>query len=416
MTDAPATIDNRWDILYRDYPEIYNAFAAFPYDPRWVDVVNRDFPLAGKSVVDVGSGTGKSSFSLAEYAAHVLGVEPEAAMRDVAERAAAQRQVDNVTFLEGHAAALVVPDASVDMVTAITARIDVPEALRVLRPGGLMLQLDIATDWYGGELNQVISHPTPDLTERNRRLVEELGFSRIVFDSVQEYGSTENIVRTYGFIFGYNAIDHLRRTGQTAIRWKFHIHSRSKELPVPSCSRKCLFALHQQRGEHIPRAVEPALDEDLAPLELAVLVLDADHELVAGGRERGHDVVPAHLAQTGLTEDRPAEATAQHPILVERLAGKLHVPGVDMEDALAALRDRADDLEHLPADGRGEATLLPPGQVSRQCMEMPWKHDTAQCGVGRTLSKRGLQTIRAGQTVAGQPCGWISKWVRTKRA
>lgn len=237
MTDAPATIDNRWDILYRDYPEIYDAFAAFPYDPRWVDVVNRDFPLAGKSVVDVGSGTGKSSFSLAEYAAHVLGVEPEAAMRDVAERAAAQRQVDNVTFLEGHAAALVVPDASVDMVTAITARIDVPEALRVLRPGGLMLQLDIATDWYGGELNQVISHPTPDLTERNRRLVEELGFSRIVFDSVQEYGSTENIVRTYGFIFGYNAIDDLRRTGQTAIRWKFHIHSRSKELPVPSCSR-----------------------------------------------------------------------------------------------------------------------------------------------------------------------------------
>lgn len=233
MKHCPETIEHRWDILYSDYPEIYDAFASFPYHPRWVDVVNRALPLAGKTVVDTGSGTGKSSFALAEYAARVIGVEPEAAMRSVAEQALAERDLGTVAFLAGSAAAIPLPDASVDMVTAITAAMEISEALRVLKPGGLILQLDIASGWYGGELNQIINHPTPELTARNLRLVEELGFSRLDFDSVQEYSSTENIVRTYGFIFGRNAIDHLKRTGQTSIRWRFSIHYRNKERADP---------------------------------------------------------------------------------------------------------------------------------------------------------------------------------------
>jgi hypothetical protein len=34
MKRQPETIENRWDILYRDYPEIYDAFSSFPYHPR----------------------------------------------------------------------------------------------------------------------------------------------------------------------------------------------------------------------------------------------------------------------------------------------------------------------------------------------------------------------------------------------
>src|SRR5688572_3995739 len=67
MKTYPETIEHRWDILYRDYPEIYDEFSSFPYTPLDVDIVNRTFPLAGKIVVDCGSGNGKSTFSLAEY-------------------------------------------------------------------------------------------------------------------------------------------------------------------------------------------------------------------------------------------------------------------------------------------------------------------------------------------------------------
>jgi ubiquinone/menaquinone biosynthesis C-methylase UbiE len=228
MKRYPKTIENAWDVLYRDYPEVYDAFSSFTHDPPWIAMVQRVIPLAGKVVADIGSGTGESSFALAEHAARVVGFEPEAAMRAVADEALAERQLTNVTFTAGSAAAIPLADESVDVVTAVTAPLDVAEALRVLKPGGLVLCLDIAPDWYGGELNEVINEPTPDLTERNRELLKEWGFSYLDFDAVQEYGSTANIVGTYGFIFGQKAIDHLERTEQTAIRWRFRIHHRHK--------------------------------------------------------------------------------------------------------------------------------------------------------------------------------------------
>jgi hypothetical protein len=33
----PESIENRWDILYRDYPEIYAAFMNVPYQPSVFD-------------------------------------------------------------------------------------------------------------------------------------------------------------------------------------------------------------------------------------------------------------------------------------------------------------------------------------------------------------------------------------------
>jgi ubiquinone/menaquinone biosynthesis C-methylase UbiE len=228
MKRYPKTIENAWDVLYRDYPEVYDAFSSFTHAPSWIDVVARVFPLTGKVVADIGSGTGESSFALAEHAARVVGVEPEGAMRTVAEEALSERHLTNVTFTAGSADTIPLADESVDLVTAVTAPIDVAEVLRVLKPGGLVVCLDIAPDWYGGELNEVINEPTPDITERNRELLEKWDFSYLDFDTVQEYGSTTNIVGTYGFIFGQKAIDHLERTGQTAIRWRFRIHHRHK--------------------------------------------------------------------------------------------------------------------------------------------------------------------------------------------
>lgn len=228
MKSYPKTIENAWDVLYRDYPEVYDAFSSYTHDPPWIGMVQQVIPLAGKVVADIGAGTGESSFAIAEHAARVIGVEPEAAMRAVAEEALGARQLSNVTFVDGSASAIPLSDESVDVAIAVTAPLDVAEALRVLAPGGLVLCLDIAPRWYGGELNEVINHPTPDLTARDRELIEEWGFAYLDCDAVQEFGSTASIVSTYGFIFGQKAIDHLERTGQTAIRFRFRIHHRQK--------------------------------------------------------------------------------------------------------------------------------------------------------------------------------------------
>jgi len=44
MKDKPLSIENRWDILYREYPEIYDEFASVPYDPHKIDIFMRSQP------------------------------------------------------------------------------------------------------------------------------------------------------------------------------------------------------------------------------------------------------------------------------------------------------------------------------------------------------------------------------------
>jgi SAM-dependent methyltransferase len=76
----PESIENRWDILYRDYPEIYAAFMNVPYQPSVFDQVPEIVDLHGKIIADVGAGTGRSSLALARTARQVFGIEYEPAM------------------------------------------------------------------------------------------------------------------------------------------------------------------------------------------------------------------------------------------------------------------------------------------------------------------------------------------------
>ena len=229
MKEYPMTIDNDWDTLYRDFPEIYDAFTSFRYRPGVLEALRERFDLAGKTILDVGAGGGQSALPLAEYAAQVIGVEPEEAMRALGERLARESGRRNVSFLAGSAGAIPLAGSSVDIVMAITAPLEVEEALRVVRRPGLLLQVDVAPGHYGGELAPIIGHPTPELEVASRHLTEQCAFCALDFESVQDYGSTENILRTYGFIFGPQAIAHLRETGQTTIRWTFRIHYRRAE-------------------------------------------------------------------------------------------------------------------------------------------------------------------------------------------
>jgi tRNA G46 methylase TrmB len=75
MQNIPETIENQWDIFYRDYPEIYDRWSRIVKRPTAVEIINQHFPLVGKTILDIGSGTGLSTFELARYAHLVFGVE-----------------------------------------------------------------------------------------------------------------------------------------------------------------------------------------------------------------------------------------------------------------------------------------------------------------------------------------------------
>lgn len=101
-------------------------------------------PRRPLSVIDLGSGTGRFTPSLARaFGGPVHGVEPAAGMRRIAEAESAH---PDVRYLAGEAAAIPLPDASADFVLMFLSFHHVPdraaaarEIARVLKPGGRLI-------------------------------------------------------------------------------------------------------------------------------------------------------------------------------------------------------------------------------------------------------------------------------------
>ena len=228
----PESIENRWDILYRDYPDVYEAFSNTPYHPTVYEQLPGIIDLRSKCIADVGSGTGSSSLALARSARQVIGIEREAAMLRQAREKVRGAEAHRVTFLSGDALALPLADNSVDLVTGITLALYPPEQYRdFIREGlrvakGLVVYLGIPPGWYGGDLHEVIEDAEKVDDEVDHIFIEEFQFAYQDIFSDQEYGTVEHIVSTYGFIFGKKAIEYLKRENKTAIRWKFRVYWR----------------------------------------------------------------------------------------------------------------------------------------------------------------------------------------------
>ncbi len=226
----PESIENRWDILYRDYPEVYEAFSKTPYHPTVYEQLPGILDLDGKVIADVGAGTGRSTLALARYTRQVIGVELEAAMLRVAREKAREEGAERVAFVGGNALALPLADQSVDLVTGITLALWPPEQYRdFIREGlrvtrGRVVYVGISPGWYGGDLYDVIDDVDKVDEKVDRIFLDEFHFAYQDIFSVQEYGTLEHIVSTYGFIFGKKTIDALKRAQKTSITWKFRVY------------------------------------------------------------------------------------------------------------------------------------------------------------------------------------------------
>ncbi|RKN69977.1 class I SAM-dependent methyltransferase [Streptomyces klenkii] len=156
------------------------------YPPALLDAVEElaGRPLAGARVADVGAGTGIATALLRERGAEVVAVEPGDGMA-----ARFRHELPGVPVVRGDGNALPLADASVDLLTYAqswhwtdTAR-SVPEALRVLRPGGAIAvwwnttALDVP--WLAAQHERIARHTGTEPPSRepdDRRAVRGAGF------------------------------------------------------------------------------------------------------------------------------------------------------------------------------------------------------------------------------------------------
>lgn len=107
-----------------------------------------------ESALDVGCGTGHSTYPLQQIASHVTGIDPSAAM--LAQTQARQ----GIDFVQAPAEAIPFPDNHVDLITTGLAFhwFDQPlflkEAARVMKPGGWLI---VYTNWMTGHMVQMPS-------------------------------------------------------------------------------------------------------------------------------------------------------------------------------------------------------------------------------------------------------------------
>ena len=91
---------------------------------------------------------------------------------------------------------------------------------------GKLVYGGILPGWYGGDLDNVIENPYKGKfdVEMDRIFIEEYQFAFQDVFSDQEYGTIENIVSIYGFIFGKKVIEHLKKENKTAVQWKYRVY------------------------------------------------------------------------------------------------------------------------------------------------------------------------------------------------
>lgn len=232
----PETIEGEWDILYRDYPEVYEAWVKIEMEPDIIAVLNDQFHFVGKKIADIGSGTGASTIRLAKYADSVVGIEIEEAMNAIALSKMQAMGIRNVQCRLGDAESIPLRDCSVDVAIAVTLaggdiRKVADEMERITKVGGVVIRIDCAPGWYGGELNPVITNSERDeSTKKGSRneILPALGYEVMDVWLDQDYGTIEKAIETYGFIHGKAVIDYIRANGVTSIKWKMRVHYKHK--------------------------------------------------------------------------------------------------------------------------------------------------------------------------------------------
>lgn len=236
------TIDGFWNRYHLEFQDIYDRFS------RWsiaaVDDIQVHHGFTGKRVLDIGGGTGISAFRIAEYARSVVSIEPFPAMRSYAIARQKELGVANVRFIYGigedlsqfsedefdcavSLAGLPILWEDLDRRRRDCAAL-VEGCLRVVRAGGCIALVPATTPgWQWDHLvGGMTSSGDPDAIGPTEELLGPHGFTSRDARVIMDYGTAEEALATYGFVYGPRAIDYILDGNVSRISWSMRLFHR----------------------------------------------------------------------------------------------------------------------------------------------------------------------------------------------
>src|SRR5512142_366556 len=134
---VPGYFDFDW--LSARHPDLYDKFALST--DGLVEELHRLVDLTGCCVVEAGAGTGRAAILTARKARSVTAVDIFEPVITFGKERVRRAGVQNVHYLRGDCRSLPLPENSFDAFISSWAALSLPEAYRVLRPGGYLLLL-----------------------------------------------------------------------------------------------------------------------------------------------------------------------------------------------------------------------------------------------------------------------------------
>lgn len=177
-TDLTANVER-----FTGFANVYDRYRPNPPDILYALLGRLRGVARPTRVVDLGSGTGLSTFYWHEGAEEIIGIEPSDDMRSIAETSAKAMGAHDVRFVAGFSTETGLPDACADIVTCsqslhwMDPEPTFAEVARILCPGGVFAAYDC--DWpptvgWEAEAAYLDAHRLAIALEKERNLAPDL--------------------------------------------------------------------------------------------------------------------------------------------------------------------------------------------------------------------------------------------------
>lgn len=193
------------------------------WEGHLLPALQRVTPLAGKRILDLGTGTGRLPLLLGTTATRMVGLDLHAAMLQE-HRGQRNRAGGRWGLVHGDMRAIPLSSAWAEVVTAgwsighlrgwypqdwqeQIGRV-VEEMHRVVQPGGALIIIETLTT---GSLTP--APPSPGLAEYYAWLENTWGFARQTIQTDYQFASVEEAARQTEFFFGYELATTIRQNG-----------------------------------------------------------------------------------------------------------------------------------------------------------------------------------------------------------